>query len=681
MVRFTSSLSWSLLVMLYLVLDARAGDDHRVVGLHIGIGEYTDPSVSRLTLHRTTDEHLLPLLRERYDVQWLPSALDVDRDGFRDALLGLLHEASRMKADGAEVTTLLVYTGHGSRVKDQDGDELDGLDETFVTVHGSLTDGRYDVRDDDIHAFRKALESEGIHLTLIVEACHSESSSRGPPTLNVARTGFSEGPAERLFLAPEFDEFYDHGGAESDTNAQAMPVSPVSFVSFTAADDRQLARTLVLDQVQWGVLSLSMYRAILEAHGSHTYADLFASIRKRARDIDRTLKGTPQTPYLHYEGKDAHRLFLGREPIPFAIRLRDAEGCIGVLSAGTEAGLADNAIVGLFGSIDEMSAGSEPITTARVTSSGIGRSIVEGENLRTGMYCRIITPGLDACPVHIDSRIPPSVHSAISRRLTSGSIAIVERFDDALFSLEPSPDGNAIEIRWVREPLARQNAERIPPIARFEASSETGRFNPTAMADELERLIRIQRLIGVAHRSDLIGVQWTRSRDDLEGSYFDDIETERPTLVLNDGDHYFIKIRNNSATELYFHLIEVFETDTGVLGAQVIPQNRSGIWQGYVRLPRGGSHIVSNQVSITPGADRESVTHLWFATPNPMENLTALIVPRGVRAAHRQNPVLDMLNTAAGTRSAVRADVGIWSARSYQFEIGSVHSREKTKSP
>ena len=45
---------------------------------------------------------------------------------------------------------VIAYSGHGSYVADQDNDEEDGRDETWVAADSTLQDGRNDLRDDDL---------------------------------------------------------------------------------------------------------------------------------------------------------------------------------------------------------------------------------------------------------------------------------------------------------------------------------------------------------------------------------------------------------------------------------------------------------------------------------------------------------------------------------------------------
>jgi uncharacterized caspase-like protein len=85
-------------------------------------------------------------------------------------LLGALDEA----AEQAEPGDLFVfyYSGHGSRRRDLDGDELDGYDETLV-----LYDRQ--VLDDDLHRIWLKFKP-GVRLVMISDCCHSGTNFRDP---------------------------------------------------------------------------------------------------------------------------------------------------------------------------------------------------------------------------------------------------------------------------------------------------------------------------------------------------------------------------------------------------------------------------------------------------------------------------------------------------------------------
>ena len=75
-----------------------------------------------------------------------------------------------VKGAKAGDSLFLHFSGHGSQLRDQDGDEDDGYDETMVPSdyvhHGQI-------RDDDIHRIVCQNMPAGVRLTSVMDCCHS----------------------------------------------------------------------------------------------------------------------------------------------------------------------------------------------------------------------------------------------------------------------------------------------------------------------------------------------------------------------------------------------------------------------------------------------------------------------------------------------------------------------------
>ena len=68
------------------------------------------------------------------------------------------------------------YSGHGSQVRDTEGDELeDGKDEIICPWDFDWEDGY--IKDDDFHAMFQDLK-KGVHLEVILDSCHSGTGTR-----------------------------------------------------------------------------------------------------------------------------------------------------------------------------------------------------------------------------------------------------------------------------------------------------------------------------------------------------------------------------------------------------------------------------------------------------------------------------------------------------------------------
>ena len=95
---------------------------------------------------------------------------------------GKLTSSDRDK--GANV--VFYYSGHGSKLKDVNGDESDGVDETIV-AQDSDRNGVKDIIDDEFDAFYKELSQYTTNITFMFDSCHSGSVTRGGSPKSVER--------------------------------------------------------------------------------------------------------------------------------------------------------------------------------------------------------------------------------------------------------------------------------------------------------------------------------------------------------------------------------------------------------------------------------------------------------------------------------------------------------------
>lgn len=77
---------------------------------------------------------------------------------------------------------IMHYSGHGGSVKDKDGDEEDGNDETLCPVDYASAG---QILDDEIHEVLVKGIPQGVRLTAIMDCCHSQSILDLPFTYNV----------------------------------------------------------------------------------------------------------------------------------------------------------------------------------------------------------------------------------------------------------------------------------------------------------------------------------------------------------------------------------------------------------------------------------------------------------------------------------------------------------------
>ncbi|MCB0060711.1 MAG: caspase family protein [Caldilineaceae bacterium] len=82
---------------------------------------------------------------------------------------------------GENDIVVIHYSGHGSQMRDREGDEPDGFDETIVPYDsGRYEDPNRDITDDEIYGRLLRLSQKTTYITLIFDCCHAGTIVRDP---------------------------------------------------------------------------------------------------------------------------------------------------------------------------------------------------------------------------------------------------------------------------------------------------------------------------------------------------------------------------------------------------------------------------------------------------------------------------------------------------------------------
>lgn len=151
--------------------------------LMVGITKYKSDRINKID----GCENNVPMLRETlikdygFDENNILTLLN--EKATKEAIISnfrsrLIENARKAKVRGKEAVIVYYFCGHGSQYPDQDGDENDGKDETFV-AYDSRTADVFDILDDELDDLKAELRPFTTNTTLILESCHSGTGSRG----------------------------------------------------------------------------------------------------------------------------------------------------------------------------------------------------------------------------------------------------------------------------------------------------------------------------------------------------------------------------------------------------------------------------------------------------------------------------------------------------------------------
>jgi len=178
------------------------------------------------------------------------------------------------------------FSGHGQQIPDDDGDEIDGYDETIIpSDYVSQSDGSKNIRDDEIGKLLDELKTKNpANVTVTLDSCYSGTATRGD--LPVRGGPWMGAPVPKDKIKGEDTSasgIMERGG----TPAQ-------KYVFLSAASPRETAKETINEANQnMGLFTYALVKAFEASGPSTTYRDLF----ERIGDIMSRQRGD-QTPQL-----------------------------------------------------------------------------------------------------------------------------------------------------------------------------------------------------------------------------------------------------------------------------------------------------------------------------------------------------------------------------------------------
>jgi len=203
---------------------------------------------------------------------------------------------------------VLHYSGHGGSVKDEDGDEEDGYDETLVPVDYKSSGH---IVDDDIHDILCKGLPRGVRLTAIVDCCHSATVLDLPFTYNVngdleiIENDRNEGISKLVAAGARFAldgnkkaavsnvtvgmKLLMSGGSGGGSSSRARSArektvrtksTHADVICFSGCKDKQTSADATIDGKATGAMSYALIQCLSRDHGKITYTNLLRQMRR-----------------------------------------------------------------------------------------------------------------------------------------------------------------------------------------------------------------------------------------------------------------------------------------------------------------------------------------------------------------------------------------------------------------
>lgn len=171
----------------------------------------------------------------------------------RDAILSAMLNIITSAADGDVIA--IQYAGHGTSVKDLDGDEDDGYDEALCPVDfgtGSL------ILDDDLASIWDLIP-DNVAVTLLFDSCNSGGANRGLPARpNLQEVSQQNGRLARLV----------------QLDSRTIELFRIQRAAPSGDDPRAAARTRVLEVERGRVANTTSHRPVVTRREVHVSACL-----------------------------------------------------------------------------------------------------------------------------------------------------------------------------------------------------------------------------------------------------------------------------------------------------------------------------------------------------------------------------------------------------------------------
>lgn len=246
--------------------------------LLVGVSQYQKKTVADGWWNLNTDldlELLQKVLLEKF--KFAPEDIVVLKNE-RATKTGILEAWKKIVAETGKGDIVFVhFSGHGASIDDDNGDEIDGKDESLIPFDYDFADANRDkkndckipgktcnvIRDDEIGKILDDLKKkEPGNVTVSFDSCYSGTATRGD---YVARGGGEEA------VKPEQES--PSGLTEKDSSF------PKDYVFLAAASPRQIAKeTSYDDKRKMGAYTFALVKALNEADERTTYRDLFERV-------------------------------------------------------------------------------------------------------------------------------------------------------------------------------------------------------------------------------------------------------------------------------------------------------------------------------------------------------------------------------------------------------------------
>lgn len=275
-----------------------------------------------------------------------------DESATRDGILSTIRSHLIEPTETGDIV-LLHYSGHGSRMPDVSGDEIDGFDETLVP-HDARTRGVFDISDDELNALLEEIGEKTDNVTVVFDSCNSGSVTRGAVARSI--------PADKR-TPPDTDV------RSVDLDGAAIRPLSANYVLISGARYDEFANETIFGGKTYGAMTYHFANALMTAGPSLTYGDVMDRVKSKVN-----ARFPTQHPQLEGVGMDT--VVFGDQTFlttPYVLVEPDGPGRVAI-KAGLESGLSTGSELEVFAPGTRTFDDTTPVAKIKIRSSSVGRS-------------------------------------------------------------------------------------------------------------------------------------------------------------------------------------------------------------------------------------------------------------------------------------------------------------------
>jgi hypothetical protein len=355
-------------VLLSLTLQTTAQTPKKLA-LIVAISNYK----SETGWNKLASANDVPLIKEALKKQGFKDADIVvmeDKAATKDGILNGIQKYLIEKAVPGDIC-VFHFSGHGEQVYDNNGDEDDGYDEALVPYDAPMEyqpGVEKHLRDDDfgikLQDLRLKLGEAG-ELIVIVDACHSGSSTRGNKG-SMRGTDKKYQPSNYKAPVAKTNKINESIFGLGDRKA-----GMAKMISLFASSSSELNSQYEKDGIEYGSLSMAFFKTITNAGKQMSYQAVFDQIKLEMRKF-----GLSQHP--EAEGEMDKEIFGGKMLTKLDYFTPESvENNTITIKTGKVFNVFEGTTVKLYPADTRDTVGVAPITTGKITKAGEFSSTVQ----------------------------------------------------------------------------------------------------------------------------------------------------------------------------------------------------------------------------------------------------------------------------------------------------------------